>query len=132
VNGLTGRPTRTHSCRLPRCGSCCVPVAFNVKAHPVMNASTQTKSKIALHLVTELHSLLLAHGECNWVRGVSHVGALLEANDLASAASAYKGMVGGNGSFSDFYIHSDDFDTRRRLNEPLDRLRDQTWVALDL
>lgn len=97
-----------------------------------MNASTQTKSEIALHLVTELHSLLLAHGERNWVRGVSNVGALLEANDLASAASAYKGMVGGNGSFSDFYIHSDDFDVRRRLNEPLDRLRNQIWVALGL
>jgi hypothetical protein len=97
-----------------------------------MNASTQAKFEIALHLVTELHSLLLAHGERNWVRGVSHVGALLEANDLASAASAYKGMLSGNGSFSDFYIHSDDFDVRRRLNEPLDRLRDQIWVALGL
>ncbi|MEZ5642218.1 MAG: hypothetical protein R3E70_09210 [Burkholderiaceae bacterium] len=97
-----------------------------------MNASTQTKSEVALRLVTELHSLLCAHGERNWIRGVSHVGALLQDNDLASAASAYKGMLGGNGSFSDFYIHADQIDERRRLNEPLDRLRDQIWIALGL
>jgi hypothetical protein len=47
-----------------------------------MNASTQTISVVALRLVTELHSLLLAHGERNWIRGVSHVGALLQDNTV--------------------------------------------------
>jgi hypothetical protein len=31
VNKLTGRPTRTHSCRLPLRGSCCALVASNVR-----------------------------------------------------------------------------------------------------
>jgi hypothetical protein len=97
-----------------------------------MDASTQIKSAHALRLVTELHSLLLSHGERNWIRGVSNVGALLQDNDLAGAASSYKAMVAGNGSFSDFYIHADELDARRRLNEALDRLRDQLWVALGL
>jgi hypothetical protein len=97
-----------------------------------MNADIQAQSENALRLVTELRGVLLAHGEHNWIRGLSHVGALLQDNELASAASSYKAMVTGNGSFSDLYIHADDVDARRRLNEPLDRLRDQLWVALGL
>lgn len=31
--GLTGRPTRKRNPRLPLRGSCCVPVAFNVRRH---------------------------------------------------------------------------------------------------
>lgn len=97
-----------------------------------MNASSKANPENALRLVSELHDLLLAHGERNWIRGVSNVGALLQANDLASAASSYKTMVGGNGSFSDFYIHADEVEARQRLNEPLDRLRAELWVALGL
>ena len=97
-----------------------------------MDAGIQTKSANALRLVTELHSLLLSHGEGNWIRGVSNVGALLQDHDLANAASSYKAMIAGNGSFSDFYIHADEPEVRRQLNEPLDRLRHQLWEALDL
>lgn len=97
-----------------------------------MATEKQTQSAKALHLATELHALLLEHGERNWIRGVSHVSAALEEEDFASAASLYKTMLSGNGSFSDFYIHAEDFEERRRLNKPLDQLRDSLWVALDL
>jgi hypothetical protein len=97
-----------------------------------MDTKAQADSLKALLLVTELHALLVVHGERNWARGVSNVGALLEAGDTAGAANSYKAMLAGIGSFSDFYIHANDFDERRRLNEPLDRLRDQLWVALAL
>ena len=86
----------------------------------------------ALRLLSDLRALLLAHGGRNWVRGVNEVGALLQAGDTAGAANSYKSMLAGSGSFSDFYIHADELDERRRLNAPLDQLRDRLWVALGL
>jgi hypothetical protein len=81
-------------------------------------------------LLAELESLLRARGERNWIRGVTAAKQAAEAGSLADARSIYTSMTGGNGSFSDYYIHDDDFDTRVRLNEPLDRLRERIWTAL--
>lgn len=107
-------------------------MSLHVKAHSTADASTHAKSANALRLVMELYSLLLSYGEVNWIRSVSNVGALLQDNDLASAATSYKVMIAGNGSFCDFYIHADDLDVRRQLNEPLDLLRHELRLALDL
>lgn len=97
-----------------------------------MTARIQSSSANALRLATELQALLRVHGERNWIRGVAEVAAMLEAGNVASAASSYKAMVGGNGSFSDFYFPAEEFGERRRLNQPLDQLRDDLWVALGL
>lgn len=87
----------------------------------------------ALRLASELERLLLAHGERNWVRGLRSIRESLERPDGAEeAASMYRAMYAGYGSFSDFYLHSEDVGERRRLNDPLDRLRSELWVALGL
>ena len=88
------------------------------------------KSFVALPLVLELEKLLQAQGERNHIRGVTAVRQALESRRLADARSIYRTLCGGNGTFSDYNIWHDDFHTRSRLNEPLDRLRDQLWAAL--
>lgn len=86
----------------------------------------------ALRLATDLQILLRVSGERNWIRGVDQVAAMLEAGDIKAAASSYKGMLAGNGSFSDFYFPAEELGERRRLNQPLDQLRDDLWAALGL
>jgi hypothetical protein len=97
-----------------------------------MSTETHRDLTTAIRLAANLQALLLAHGERNWVRGIKEVGAFLEAGDTARAASTYKSMLAGNGSFSDYYIHAEGLDERRRLNGSLDQLRDQLWVSLGL
>lgn len=97
-----------------------------------MGAHEQPSSFEARRLATELEALLRARGEKNWARGVCAVKeALGQSSGMAEAAATYRSILSGSGSFSDFYFHSDDSEERRRLNEPLDRLRSQLWRALE-
>ena len=96
-----------------------------------MGMQAQSNPHQAFRLASELEGLLLAHGERNWIRGVRAVREALERPDgTEHAASLYRAMCAGSGSFSDFYLHSDDFDERRRLNAPLDQIRSDLWKAL--
>lgn len=42
----------------------------------------------------------------------------------------YKVLYPSRGGLNDFYIHDDDFNTRLRLNEPLDLLKDRLWKII--
>lgn len=44
--------------------------------------------------------------------------------------SNYKILYPSKGGLSDFYIHDDDFQTRLKLNEPLDVLKDKLWMIV--
>lgn len=39
----------------------------------------------------------------------------------------YKVLFPSQGGLSEFYIHDEDFQIRLRLNEPLDKLREELW-----
>jgi hypothetical protein len=42
----------------------------------------------------------------------------------------YKVLYPSRGGLNDFYIQDDDFHTRLKLNEPLDRLKDNLWKIM--
>lgn len=42
----------------------------------------------------------------------------------------YKALYPSRGGLSEFYIHNDDFQTRLKINEPLDKLRDMIWMIM--
>lgn len=42
----------------------------------------------------------------------------------------YKILYPSKGGLSDFYIHDDDFQTRLKLNEPLNELREKLWMIM--
>src|SRR5471030_1967260 len=88
--------------------------------HKFMN-----KSKKLGDLLTQLESLLHDSEDRNWIRGVvaARNCLLSEEGGFDAAASTYRSMNAGMGSFNDFYLHHDVFETRVRLNHPLDALR---------
>lgn len=85
------------------------------------------KSKKLGDLLMKLESLLRDSGDRNWIRGVVAARNCLlnEEGGFDVAACAYRSMKAGMGSFNDFYLHHDDFETRVRLNHPLDALRNE-------
>lgn len=42
----------------------------------------------------------------------------------------YKILYPSKGGLSDFYIYDNDFQTRLKLNEPLDELKDKLWMIM--
>lgn len=42
----------------------------------------------------------------------------------------YKILYPSKGGLNDFYIHDDDFQTRLKLNEPLNELKDKLWMIM--
>ena len=42
----------------------------------------------------------------------------------------YKALYPSSGGLSEFYIHNDDFQTRLKINEPLEKLRDNLWMIM--
>ena len=84
-------------------------------------------------LLRQLEVLLLAHGEKNWLRGVTAVReALASSAGLDEARSIYVSMNSGAGSFADYNVWADDFDERVKLNRPLDHLRTELWKQFGL
>jgi hypothetical protein len=87
-------------------------------------------------LFLELHAIMSAEHETNWIRGVGNIIAILgEADDDPSAARerideahrSYRSMHAGNGSFSDFHIWRESFDERVRANAELTRVTEAIW-----
>lgn len=86
-------------------------------------------------LLERLEEVMRSQGETNWIRGVQGTRqALLEPGEegLLAARARYKGMLGGNGSFSDYNIWHPDFEARRNANAEINQLRDRLWRAFDL
>jgi hypothetical protein len=85
------------------------------------------KSEKLGDLLMQLECLLRESGDKNWIRGVVAVRDCLlsEKGGFDAAARTFRSMNSGMGSFSDFYFHHDDFETRARVNRPLDALRDE-------
>jgi len=85
------------------------------------------KSKKLDDLLIQLESLLRKSGDRNWIRGVAAARNCLlsEEGGFDAAARTYRSMNAGMGRFNDFYLHHDNFETRVRLNQPLDELRNE-------
>ena len=43
---------------------------------------------------------------------------------------AYKSLYTGRGGLTEYYIWDNDYDKRMRLNEPLERIRDDLWEIM--
>lgn len=50
---------------------------------------------------------------------------------LQYVQATYKSMLGGSGSFSDFYVWRDDFDERVKENTRLDQIKSEIWDTLE-
>jgi hypothetical protein len=82
----------------------------------------------------ELERLLDAENESNWIRGVRIICHTLkddksksDSKKLDEVKQTYMSMCRGVGSFSDYYIHRDDFDERVQRNLKLDKIRNRLW-----
>jgi len=78
------------------------------------------------NLLARLETLLRNRGEDNWIGGVVAARSCLRsdnANAFDDACRAYRNMSLGAGSFSDYYLHHKNIETRLSLNRPLDALR---------
>jgi hypothetical protein len=87
-------------------------------------------------LFLDLHAIMSAEHERNWIRGVGSIIAILgEAEDDPSAArerideahQSFRSMNGGYGTFSDFHIGRDNFDERFKANAELKKVTDAIW-----
>jgi len=93
----------------------------------------------AVHLLNAVEQTMSSEGEDNWINGVrlaKQVGEAGLQNGEADAAlkemrHIYRRMTSGQGSFSDYYIWREDFEERRRANEPFSRMLDELWQILD-
>jgi len=101
-----------------------VPVTFTLERNPMTSQLYQK--------VVALELLLRQHEESNRIRGVTATREALDQGDLEGAKTTYRAMLGGAGSFADLNFWHDNFETRRKLNEPLDSLRDGIWDAFGL
>ncbi|MES2902394.1 MAG: hypothetical protein V4723_21885 [Pseudomonadota bacterium] len=81
-------------------------------------------------LLEQMETLLRNNGEHNWIRGVVAARNCLRAEDpkaFDEARRVIRDMSSGAGSFSDYYVHHEDFEIRQSLNRPLDELKAAIW-----
>ena len=88
-------------------------------------------------LFGELREILETENESNWIRGIRIICNTLEngspefeSERFEEVKRTYASMNGGAGSFSDYYIHRDDFNDRLKSNLRLDQIRDRLWEML--
>ncbi len=90
-------------------------------------------------LFITLKTVLIAENETNWRRGIDLIIDALEqplAGDVDAdktlhyVESTYKSMLGGNGSFSEFFIWRDDFDERVIESAKLESIKNEIWDIL--
>ncbi|SET18970.1 hypothetical protein [Thorsellia anophelis] len=106
-----------------------------------MNKQFVVKCEKLLFLFTSLSIILKSENETNWSLGVNNIisqltppnyGELLDPyKAFQSVSSMYRLMEGGYGSFSDFYVWREDFDTRKKLNEELNMIKEKIWFTLN-
>lgn len=87
---------------------------------------TMTNAEMLDNLLAQLETLLHDRGEGIWIGGVVATRSCLRSdnpNAFDDACRAYRNMSIGAGSFSDYYLHHENIETRLSLNRPLDALR---------
>jgi hypothetical protein len=83
------------------------------------------------NILVRIHQILEKEEEKNWIRGIEGlINTLDETKDIENTRASYKNMTRGAGSFSDYYIHRDDFDERVAANKELDELTEKLWRKL--
>lgn len=93
-----------------------------------------------MRLLREMRGILVAEGGRNWLPGIDAAISALEqppARDihpdegLRQAASIYRTMNRGPGSFGDFYVQRADPAEQARANERFSEVADELWFLLD-
>jgi len=107
-----------------------------------MSPTTPVASALHLRaLFLQLHAIMLAEREANWMRGISHIIAVLgevesdpsvASQRIEEARQSYRSMTAGNGSFSDFHVWREDFDERVKTNRELSRITEAIWREFEL
>lgn len=84
-------------------------------------------------LLIMLQQILHQQGEKNWIRGVTVAfESLGSTGGLEEARSIYASMNQGVGSFADYNIWVEDFDSRIKANAEIDQVREQLWTEFEL
>lgn len=81
-------------------------------------------------LLIELHDLLIAQGERNWIRGISGAISLMRSGDIDGAKSAYRSMTRDGRGFSEYHVWIEDDEKRISANRRLTTLRKILWKAV--
>lgn len=89
-------------------------------------------------LFTELRDYLELQNDnsiLNIRKLVSNTVAVLESNESDSVKSeyvldAYRTLYTGRAGLTEYYIWDNDYDNRMKLNEPLERIRDDLWEIM--
>lgn len=97
-----------------------------------MNEDEGPRILEARRLAEGLRDELLNIGEINFLRGIDIVIRHLRAkSEFGEAASVFKSMLGGYGSFSDYVYWSDDADERLRVNRNISKFKDRLIELFD-
>lgn len=81
--------------------------------------------------------MIKANGGSDWDRGLRicmdalHQKDLPDAIQIRQAKDTFFSMLGGNGSFSDFYLWDDDFEIRKEKNERYTALLEEIMDILN-
>ena len=89
-------------------------------------------------LFTELRDYLELQNDnsiLNIRKLVNNTVAVLESNESDSVKSeyvldAYRTLYTGRAGLTEYYIWDNDYDNRMKLNEPLERIRDDLWEIM--
>lgn len=89
-------------------------------------------------LFTELRDYLELQNDnsiLNIRKLVNNTVAVLESNESDSVKSeyvldAYRTLYTGRAGLTEYYIWDNDYDNRIKLNEPLERIRDDLWEIM--
>lgn len=89
-------------------------------------------------LFMQLSRIVRKYGKSQYriqLESIDHILECIESDitldqKIAYILRKYKLLYPPYGGLSEFYIHSDDFKERLRLNEPLDKINDELWQIL--
>ena len=106
-----------------------------------MSALTEVARATRLRqLFLQLHAIMAAERERNWIRGVSHIVAVLDeaesnpgvaADRISEAHRSYRSMNAGNGSFSDFHVWRENLEERQKASAELNRVTAAIWQEFE-
>ncbi len=86
----------------------------------------------ARRLTVALHDTLLSVGENNWINGVRLMITHLDSEDgLNEAASIFRTMNAGMGSFGDYVYWSDNIDDRKQVNRNIEKIKGELFSIFD-
>ncbi|MBC2370116.1 hypothetical protein HBP99_15910 [Listeria booriae] len=100
-----------------------------------MNEELNTLDK----LFSELLAIVKKNGGSEYISQISTIESILsclrdneftDTSKMEYVVSRHRELYPPRGGLSEFFIWDNDFQTRKRLNKPLDTVRDDIWAIL--